>query len=124
LLGAGTADGGLAPASSPSRGSAAPQKPPVPTPSAPGAGTSDARSLAADPKADDLRNPARLAACLGALGVSPDRLVAVDLATYDGREAAILLATSADGAGHEVWAVERTCGPGAEGALGYTRLRD
>ena len=67
-------------------------------------------------------NPARLAACLGALNVAPDRLVAVDVAKYEGREAAILLLTTPDGAGHEVWAVERTCAPGAEGALNYTRL--
>jgi hypothetical protein len=46
----------------------------------------------------------------------------VDLATYEGREAAILLLTAADGRGHEVWAVERSCAPGAEGALKYTRL--
>ena len=51
-----------------------------------------------------------------------DRLVAVDVAKYEGREAAILLLTTPDGAGHEVWAVERTCAPGAEGALNYTRL--
>ena len=60
--------------------------------------------------------------CLGALGAAPDRLVAVDLARYEGREAAILLLKAAEGNGHEVWAVDRTCAPGAEGALKYVRL--
>jgi hypothetical protein len=53
--------------------------------------------------------------------VSRDKLVAVDLATYEGREAAVLLLRAADG-GHEVWVVERTCSSGNEGALKYTRL--
>jgi hypothetical protein len=109
--------------------SAPPTKAPaVPRPSAasgrslaPGA-TSIESGLAADPAAADVTNPARLAACLKALGVAPDRLVAVDLARYEGREAAILLLTAADGNGHEVWAVERTCAPGMEGALKYTHL--
>jgi hypothetical protein len=63
-----------------------------------------------------------LATCLAALGVPGDRLVAVDLATYEGREAAILLLAPAEGGGHEVWAVERSCSSGSEGALKYTRL--
>jgi hypothetical protein len=124
LLGVGAKDGGLATASPPPRSSAA-ASPQAPVPGPAGSGGTRSESLVqADPKADDITNPARLAACLGALGVPQERLVAVDLATYDGREAAILLVTPAEGGGHEVWAVERTCGPGAEGALGYTRLRD
>jgi hypothetical protein len=77
-----------------------------------------------DTAAADITNPTRLAGCLSALGVAPGRLVAVDLATYEGREAAILLVTSADGTGHEIWAVDRTCAPGSEGALTYKQLSD
>jgi hypothetical protein len=95
---------------------------PVPAPAQGPGGVTAGSKVAADASADDVTNPARLAACLTALGVSAARLVAVDLATYEGREAAILLLTAADGRGHEVWAVERSCGPGAEGALKYTRL--
>ncbi len=69
----------------------------------------------------DLTNPANLSACLTALNVSQDKLLAVDLATYEGREAAVLLLRSPDG-GNEVWVVERTCSPGNEGALKYARL--
>jgi hypothetical protein len=95
-----------------------------PKTAAPELGKVQAPQIAPDTKAGDITNPARLAACLDALGVARDRLVAVDLATYEGREAAILLLTAAEGSGHEVWAVERTCAPGAEGALKYTRLSD
>jgi hypothetical protein len=89
------------------------------TPAAEGLAT-----VAPDADADDVTNPSRLAACLKQLGVGADRVVAVDLATFDGREAAILLLLSPEGGGHEVWAVERTCGEGSEGALYYTRVRD
>jgi hypothetical protein len=103
---------------------AASQAPPVAGPAPAQGGAADRSAVAADPTADDVTNPARLAACLTALGVPAARLVAVDLATYEGREAAILLLTAADGRGHEVWAVERSCAPGAEGALKYTPLPD
>jgi hypothetical protein len=89
---------------------------------APGVTKFPAAKAPADTTAKDITNPARLAACLAALNVAPDRLVAVDLARYEGRDAAILLLRTPDGSGHEVWAVERTCAPGAEGALKYTRL--
>jgi hypothetical protein len=81
----------------------------------------DAARAQMDASADDLTNPARLSSCLDALNVSQDRLIAIDLATYEGREAAILLLRTSDG-GREVWAVERTCAPGNEGALKYARL--
>jgi hypothetical protein len=98
----------------------------VPSPQAQGPELSrlPAPAVPPDTAADDITNPTRLTACLGALGVARDRLVALDLATYEGREAAILLLNAADGSGHEVWAVERSCAPGAEGALKYERLRD
>jgi hypothetical protein len=77
-------------------------------------------SVAPDPKATDVTNPQRLAACVTALGASPDSLVAVDLARYQGREAAVLVVHTANG--YEVWVVERTCHPGDEGALAETTL--
>jgi hypothetical protein len=112
----GHTTGGSAAAGSASRRAASPEA------VHPGSSTLPAAPVPSDAGATDITNPARLAACLGALGAAPDRLVAVDLARYEGREAAILLLTSAQGSGHEVWAVERTCAPGAEGALKYTRL--
>jgi hypothetical protein len=77
-------------------------------------------SVAPDSKATDVTNPQRLAACLTALGASSDALVAVDLARYQGREAAVLVVRTASG--YEVWVVERTCHPGDEGALAERTL--
>jgi hypothetical protein len=79
-----------------------------------------APAVAADPKATDVTNPARLAACLTALGASSDAVVAVDLARYQGREAAVLVLRTEGG--YEVWVVERTCHAGDEGALSETTL--
>jgi hypothetical protein len=97
---------------------------PSPEAAAPGVSRLPEAAVPPDTAADDITNPSRLTACLDTLGVAGERLVAVDLATYEGREAAILVLTRADGSGHEVWAVERTCAPGAEGALKYTRLSE
>jgi hypothetical protein len=95
-----------------------------------GAGTTTAKPRGSsgpqpslDTAADDLANPTNLRACLAALGLSQDRLLAVDLATFEGREAAVLLVRTADG-GREVYVVERTCSPDNEGLLKYTRLSD
>jgi len=77
-------------------------------------------SVSPNPTAADVTNPQRLAACVAALGASPDSVVAVDLARYKGREAAVLVVRTASG--YEVWVVERTCHPGDEGALGETTL--
>jgi hypothetical protein len=79
-----------------------------------------APAVAPDPKATDVTNPQRLAACLTALGASSDSVVAVDLARYQGREAAVLIVRTASG--YEVWVVERTCSAGDEGALAETTL--
>jgi hypothetical protein len=76
--------------------------------------------VAPDPEATDVTNPQRLAACLTALGASSDSVVAVDLARYQGREAAVLIVRTASG--YEVWVVERTCSAGHEGALATTTL--
>jgi hypothetical protein len=88
-------------------------------PPAPRAATS-LPSVTPNPAATDVTNPQRLAACLAALGASPDSAVAVDLARYQGREAAVLVVRTASG--YEVWVVERTCHPGDEGALAETTL--
>ena len=48
---------------------------------------------------------------------------AVDVTASGTRHEEKLLAP-AEGGGHEVWAVERTCSPEAEGALKYTLLTD
>jgi hypothetical protein len=54
--------------------------------------------------------------CADAVGVDPSQPVAVDLATFDGRPAAVLVATADDGA-RRAWAVERSCRPGAAAVL-------
>jgi len=86
---------------------------PVPR-AAPGA------SAAPNPTATDVTNPQRLAACLAALGAASDSVVAVDLARYQGREAAVLVVRTQSG--YEVWVVERTCHPGDEGVLAERTL--
>ena len=64
----------------------------------------------------DLRSPSKLQACLSALQVTSTSVVTVDLARYNGRDAAILVLQD-DNGGYEVWAVARDCRPGAEGTL-------
>jgi negative regulator of sigma E activity len=88
---------------------------PQPPAASPGATTRQAAGSAADAN-QLLRDPAALAACLSAIDSAGVRPVAVDLATYQGREAAILVLPAAAG-GYEVWAVSRTCKPGADGTL-------
>ncbi len=61
-----------------------------------------------------------LTGCLRALGAGAAPLV-VDLATYDGVPAAVVV-LPASGGGREVWVVARTCQPGADGTLYYARL--
>jgi hypothetical protein len=95
-----------------------PPNPTVPRASSP-ARSQPLASVAPDPKATDVTNPQRLTACLTALGAGSD-VVAVDLARYQGREAAVLVVRTESG--YEVWVVERTCAPGNEGALAETTL--
>ena len=63
-----------------------------------------------------LRTPAALQACLTAIGAAGAQPVAVDLARYAGREAAIIV-LPADGGGYDVWVVARDCRPGNDGTI-------
>jgi len=63
-----------------------------------------------------LRSPAALQACLAAIGANQVQPVAVDLARYAGREAAIIV-LPADGGGYDVWVVARDCRAGSDGAI-------
>lgn len=74
-------------------------------PSAPAAGLSAGGSQLA------LRTPAILQACLKAINATQVQPVAVDLASYAGREAAIIV-LPADGGGYEVHVVARDCRAG------------
>ena len=69
-----------------------------------------------------LRDPAALQACLKELGVTAGTTpILVDLAKFDGRDAAIIVLAGRDG-GYEVWAVARGCRTGAGGQLSYTSV--
>jgi hypothetical protein len=76
---------------------------------------------AADAGNQSLRNSAALSGCLAALRAGGRRPVAVDLARFDGRDAAIIVLNGANG-GYEVWAVSRDCRPGADGTITYLDL--
>jgi hypothetical protein len=80
------------------------------TPPAPAVGPGGASS--------PLSDPARLRECLAAVGASGAQPVRVDLATYEGREAAIIVLPARDG-GYEVWAVSPDCGPAGDGLLKF-----
>ncbi|MFN8080168.1 MAG: hypothetical protein U0Q19_11420 [Kineosporiaceae bacterium] len=71
--------------------------------------------------APGLTDPGRLEECLEELNAGGHQPIAIDLARYDGREAAIIVLTGRDG-GYEVWAVSRSCGRGNAGQLGYVSV--
>ncbi len=65
-----------------------------------------------------LSQPAVLARCLDALNAGDQTPLAVDIAQYQNREAAIIVLRGEDG-GYEVWAVSRDCGSGDEAPLHF-----
>ncbi|HET9655191.1 MAG TPA: hypothetical protein VFP72_07545 [Kineosporiaceae bacterium] len=84
-------------------------------------GTTTATSAQADGGNVSLQDPKALNGCLSALQAGGRRPVAVDLARYEGREAAIIVLNGING-GYEVWAVARDCRPGADGTITYLSL--
>lgn len=94
----------------------------------PGRATSSLSAPGIDPQAgaapDDapgspLSDPAALSGCLQALGAGTARPLAVDVATWQGRPAAVLLLPDDRQDRTQVWVVEPTCRPGADGLLHY-----
>ncbi|GAB3241134.1 cupin domain-containing protein [Kineosporia babensis] len=63
-----------------------------------------------------LKDPEALQACLKAIDREGTQPVAVDLATYDNREAALIVLPGTSG-GYDVWIVARTCQPGDDGTI-------
>ncbi len=83
-------------------------------PRAPGDGA--AAGARGDAPAEALAGPAGARACAAGLGVDPADTVAVDLATFGGRDAAVVVATAADGSSR-AWVVERTCTAASPGIV-------
>jgi hypothetical protein len=63
-----------------------------------------------------------LAACLAAIDAEDLTPVAVDFARFDGQDVALLVLPSPAG-DYEVWAVSRTCSPGADGTQFFQIVR-
>jgi hypothetical protein len=81
--------------------------------------TSSSSSLPLKP--GTIADPEQLSQCLRALGENDRQPLAVDLARYQGREAAVVVLPGATG-GFDVWVVARDCRPGAEGTLAYKSI--
>ncbi len=114
-----TAEGGSA---SQAPGAAAPSAPSRPTPaSTPASEGGASQGVLDDAGSGTLRDPQRLQQCLAAVGQPGARPLAVDFATYDGREAAIIV-LPARGSGYEVWAVDPSCGPDGAGILAFKAI--
>jgi hypothetical protein len=63
-----------------------------------------------------LRSPEALQECLNAIGAAKVQPVAVDLARYAGREAAIIV-LPVEGGGYDVWVVARDCRAESDGTI-------
>jgi hypothetical protein len=90
-------------------------------PEAPKAAASRASTPAPTGQGQLLRSPTALRACLQAIGAGQLEPVAVDLARYAGREAAIIV-LPADGGGYEVWVVARDCRADSDGTIDVVRV--
>lgn len=87
----------------------------------PGAGESRATHVL--PDADEpLADPAALRGCLEAIGATGAVPLAVDLAAFEGEDAAVLVLPGATSQQVEVWVVARDCRPGADGLVEYQRI--
>ncbi len=74
------------------------------------------RSLAAEsPGIGPIGTPVGARACADALGIPSDAGLLVDVAAVDGRPAAVLVVDA--GAGHQAYAVERSCTTGTAGLI-------
>ncbi|WP_285592998.1 hypothetical protein [Kineosporia sp. NBRC 101731] len=71
---------------------------------------------------DLLKDPEALEKCLQAIDQKDAQPVAVDLATYNGREAALIVLPGASG-GYDVWIVARTCQPGDDGTIDVVEVQ-
>jgi hypothetical protein len=80
------------------------------------------RTSASPSGADLLRSPAALQACLAAIDAEGVRPIAVDLARYAGRDAALIVLPAVDGK-YEVWAVARDCRADADGAIDVATVK-
>ncbi|GAA3608492.1 hypothetical protein GCM10022223_25630 [Kineosporia mesophila] len=69
-----------------------------------------------------LKDPKALEKCLQAIDQQDAHPVAVDLATYNGREAALIVLPGASG-GYDVWIVARTCQPGDDGTIDVVEVQ-
>jgi hypothetical protein len=86
-----------------------------------GTAQDSAASPFAAASSDLLKSPPALRACLSAIGADDDQPVAVDLARWAGRDAAIIV-LNADGGGYDVWVVARTCAPDADGTIAQEHI--
>ncbi|HST83864.1 MAG TPA: hypothetical protein VLL08_19170 [Kineosporiaceae bacterium] len=69
-----------------------------------------------------LRSPEALRACLVAIGAEQVQPLAVDLARYAGREAAVIVLPG-DGGGYDVWVVARDCRADSDGAIDFVHVK-
>ena len=88
-----------------------------------GEGADSAQPDAALPDADEpLVDPAGLQGCLEAIGAPGAQPLAVDLATFEGEDAAVIVLPGSSSGQVEVWVVARDCRPGADGLKEFQRV--